>query len=103
MENQKHKRIPLLLIAVLLAVLLFIAGQQLAYKLRADIAQQSRDSVKQAVLEGAIQCYAVEGAYPPNLEYLEENYGLLVDHAQYVVSYDCFASNVLPDVRVLSR
>ena len=68
-----------------------------------DIRQQSRESVRQAVLRSATECYCVEGAYPESLSYLEEHYGLNVNHRDYIVSYAVFASNVAPDVRVLVR
>ncbi len=49
----------------------------------------------------AIQCYASEGSYPPNLEYLETHYGLLLKKERYGYYYEVFASNVLPDIRVI--
>jgi hypothetical protein len=49
----------------------------------------------------AIQCYASEGSYPPDLEYLVNNYGLILHHDDYIYYYEVFASNVLPDIRVL--
>ena len=35
---------------------------------------------------GGMQCYALEGAYPPNLEYLEDNYGLILDEQTLCLS-----------------
>lgn len=59
--------------------------------------------VRQAVKNAALTCYAVEGAYPPTLDYLRENYGLAYDEDRYIVAYDGFASNLMPDIRVLER
>ena len=56
-----------------------------------------------AVLQAAVQCYAVEGSYPASLDYLEENYGLLVNHDRFIVTYEAFASNLMPQVNVLER
>ncbi len=53
-----------------------------------------------AIKRSAVQCYAIEGFYPPSIEYLEDNYGLVVDHDSYVVSYRVFASNIMPDIEV---
>ena len=75
----------------------------LGKKMISDLAGQESDSVKQAVLRCAVQCYAVEGAYPENLDYMEENYGLTINEKQYIVIYDAFASNLLPQVSVLPR
>ena len=56
-----------------------------------------RDAVRSAVLT----CYAVEGAYPMTLEYLADRYGLAYNEEAYIVSYDAFATNVMPEIRVL--
>lgn len=58
------------------------------------------DILADAIVRSAVQCYAIEGFYPPSIEYLEDNYGLVVDHDKYVVSYSIFASNIMPDVEV---
>ena len=65
--------------------------------------RQSGQAVRDAVLRGTVQCYAVEGAYPSSLSYLEEHYGLVINHEKYIVSYNAYASNLAPDVRVLVR
>lgn len=68
-----------------------------------DIREGSAASIRETVLRAAAQCYAVEGAYPPSLSYLEENYHLVINHRDFIVSYEAFASNLPPDVRVLVR
>lgn len=65
--------------------------------------EQGAASVRAAVLDAAMQCAAVEGSYPSSLEYLEERYGLVVNHQDYLVAYDAFASNVPPTVVVVPR
>lgn len=53
-----------------------------------------------AIKRSAVQCYAIEGFYPPSIEYMENKYGLVVDHDKYVINYHIFASNIMPDVEV---
>ena len=91
-------------LAILAAVLLLwlIIGP-LSSRLSRDVSEQSGQAVRDAVLRGAVQCYAVEGAYPSSLSYLEEHYGLVINHEKYIVSYNAYASNLAPDVRVLVR
>ena len=48
-------------------------------------------------------CYAAEGRYPPDLEYLKEHYGIQVDEGRYTVRYDAFAENLMPDITVLEN
>ena len=89
---------------VLAAVLLLAAAAALLFpRLHRDMLESSRSSIRQAVLRSAVDCYAVEGAYPSSLTYLEENYGLVLNHRDFIISYNAFASNVLPDVQVLVR
>lgn len=66
-----------------------------------DLNENGARSLKETVLQSALQCYAVEGSYPPSLRYLEENYGLQINHKRYFVTYEIFASNILPQVTVL--
>lgn len=60
-------------------------------------------SIRQAVTRSAIQCYSVEGFYPPSLRYLEENYGLQLDKQHYMIDYQCFAANIMPDITVIPK
>lgn len=65
--------------------------------------QKQMELVRGAVRRAAVTCYAVEGRYPQQLSYLEEHYGLVYDQSRYFVSYDAFASNIMPDIRVMER
>lgn len=62
---------------------------------------QYTDSIKQAILRTSATCYALEGSYPPDLAYMESNYGLILDHKKYSYVYEVFASNIRPEVEVL--
>lgn len=55
------------------------------------------------VRRAAIDCYASEGRYPHELNYLIENYGLIYDDSRYSVMYEAFASNIIPDIAVSIR
>ncbi len=68
-----------------------------------DMDEESVKAMKAAVERCAMQCYVVEGAFPPSLAYLVENYGLQINEKEFYVSYDIFASNVPPAVKVISR
>ena len=59
--------------------------------------------LEQTLRRGCVACYAAEGIYPPNLEYLEEYYGLQIDETRYTVHYSAFAENLMPDITVLEN
>lgn len=59
--------------------------------------------IKEAIEQACIQCYALEGSYPPDLKYLSKHYGLLLNEEKYFYHYEIFASNVMPNVEVYER
>lgn len=63
--------------------------------------QEQIKATKDAITRAAVHCYALEGFYPSNIEYLENNYGLNIDHDRYIIDYIGFASNLMPDITVL--
>ena len=58
---------------------------------------------EQAVSQAAVSCYALEGAYPASYADLKQRSGVAVDEERYIVFYEIFASNIMPDVTVLER
>ena len=65
--------------------------------------QEQRALLEDAITRALVTCYAVEGRYPSSLSYLEENYGVQVNHSRFIVSYEAYASNQLPAVAVLEK
>lgn len=85
-----------LIAAICVAVLVFTNAQT-------AIREQSAISMRTAILNSAKQCCAVEGAYPQSLKYLEDHYGLVVNDTDYLITYECYADNVVPSVVVMPR
>ena len=88
----------------LLAIVAVLAAAVLLVN-RISSAQDSAetDIVRDAVKNAALTCYAVEGAYPDSVEYLREHYHLAYDEDRYLITYDAFASNMIPDIWVTER
>ena len=57
--------------------------------------------IKQPGDRAAVQCYALEGAYPQDLSHLEERYGVSVDADRFRVDYIYIASNLMPDITIV--
>ena len=96
--RRTNRIISFVAIVVCIAVLVFAVGVA-----RNNAREQAAASLREAVLNSAKQCCAVEGSYPSSLSHLEEDYGLTINHDDYVVSYEWFADNVLPTVVVTAR
>lgn len=61
------------------------------------------EALKKSIMNGAALCYSIEGEYPRDLEYLEENYGVNVSSNNYIVHYEYFGANISPTVTVIER
>lgn len=90
-------------ILCLLLALALAAALVLLPRVGRRIREDSREAIRDAVLRSAMECYAVEGVYPQSLEYLEQHYGLRVNHRDFIVSYEVFASNQPPSVFVMLK
>lgn len=101
--DKKRRSWPVFLAAVLTAVLLVFGFWLLAGGSGRDLKEEGEKALREAIRDSALQCYVVEGVYPANLEYLEEHYGLQINREDYYVVYQAFASNLPPDVTVVSR
>jgi len=86
--------------AVILVLLLFLTGLS---NLERGHGEEGRQQLEQAIHRAAAACYAAEGIYPPDLDYLKEYYGIQVDESRFAVFYEVFASNLMPDITVLER
>lgn len=98
-KRRSIRRITGFFIAVALALIIGFAYSNAS----ASLHEQGAASVRQAILDAAMQCCAVEGTYPSSLAHLEEDYGLTINHEDYVITYEAFAGNVMPSVAVIAR
>lgn len=98
-ENRLRRLLPLFLLLICLPVFLYAAAGALSGRARAQALALTERSVRRA----ALQCYALEGAYPTSLGALTERYGVTVDQSRYFVDYRYVASNLMPEITVLPR
>ena len=90
-------------IAWVIVGVLLIGAIGIVFGLGNSEKEAETELVRSAVKNAALSCYAVEGAFPESVDYLRERYGLVYDESRYIVVYDAFASNILPDIRVLEK
>ncbi|MDO5601408.1 MAG: hypothetical protein Q4G07_01435 [Oscillospiraceae bacterium] len=65
--------------------------------------QQELSGAEQSIRRSAVHCYATEGFYPADLAYLEQHYGLVLNHEKYIILYEAMGDNVMPFIRVLPQ
>ncbi|MBQ9015052.1 MAG: hypothetical protein IJ109_02930 [Firmicutes bacterium] len=104
MYSDKVKKTTLLIVSLL--ILCLIAAALVWWAVSAGTRNMKEEGVtalKQTITSAARQCYVVEGVYPSDLAYLEDNYGLRINKDDYYVTYEAFAQNLPPTVRVTLR
>lgn len=91
----------------LVFILLFAAIAVIFVRgLRSTAESEKREALRiaeESVRRAAVSCYATEGRYPESYEYIREHCGVRVNGAKYIVHYEIFASNIMPDISVTER
>lgn len=65
--------------------------------------EEHRLQLEESIRLASVSCYANEGKYPSDLEYLAEHYGVQIDSDRYAVYYEVFAENLMPEITVVER
>lgn len=88
--------LPLMAAAVLLCALA-------VSRLEQGRQEAGKRQLEEALRRTAVACYAGEGFYPPDVDYMQRHYGLAYDEESYTVYYEVYASNLMPDITVLEK
>lgn len=89
--------LPLLLLLLAIPVVLLLGSAIMDRQASRQALSMTEDAIRRA----AVQCYALEGFYPADIDYLERYYGVQVDTDRYYVGYQYVASNLMPDITIL--
>ncbi len=102
---QIHKRkkitsfhIGILIFAAILSVFLY----GISY-VGSSTGERQEASLIKAMERNIVHCYALEGFYPPSLEYMEEHYGLSYDKNLFIVDYQPIGTNLYPDFTIIRK
>ncbi len=85
------------------SICLIIAVSTAITSVETTNSQEQLSALEDTIMRSAIHCYSLEGAYPTEISYLEENYDLVIDWDKYIVHYEMFASNIAPDITVILK
>ncbi len=90
--------------AMFYSILLFVAVIAIIIigvrSVSGTVAEEQLIMLENSVRRSAVQCYALEGSYPANLDYLKDEYGLYYDEEKFVVHYLNVGGNLLPEIAV---
>lgn len=86
--------------AVLVIALWFFTA---VHQLEVESTGEGKTQLETALRRAAVACYASEGFYPPDVDYLTAHYGVQIDEERFTVFYHVFAENLMPDITVLEK
>lgn len=96
----KNIQLSIMFVVSVLIIVIILSGID-AYDNRFNSIETER--IQGLVEKLAIQCYATEGAYPPNIAYLVDNYGLVLIEEKYIYEYEPVAENIKPVVQIFVK
>lgn len=101
-SRKRRRGFGLLLFPALVILLVLVLGSA------ADRMQGSERKAQKKALESALSrditaCYALEGAYPPDVAYLRAHYGLVYDEDVFSVGYEVQGENLRPTYTVVEK
>lgn len=102
-SRNKLYRLRFISLPVLAFLLLFLLFARGISSVSETTLEKQEESLQTAIERSVVQCYAVEGTYPPSLTYLEEHYGLTYDHELFFIDYQVYGSNIFPDITILRK
>ena len=101
-RDRTHRRRRLVVVLLVCALVIGVLAAAINVA-RINSREQGATALRQSILSAAVRCCAVEGSYPMSLDKLEEDYGLRINHRDYIITYEAYASNIAPSVVVIPR
>lgn len=92
----KKIRLPLLAFIILFFIFFDAIGS-----VDETTAQKQKEHLTTSLRRNITQSYAVEGTYPPSLDYIKENYGLTYDESIFFIDYKFIGANIYPDITII--
>ena len=96
----KFKSIYVAILVFAVFMFIFMMGVAIMGTGNGDRQEQALNS---AMERDIMHCYALEGFYPPSLEYMEEHYGLTYDKSAYIVDYQPVGNNIYPNYTIIKK
>lgn len=97
---KKYKQI-IINIVIIAAVIIYILIN--LTNTSKNLAEKEIIRLQKALENAAVTCFSIEGFYPSNIDYLLENYGIVVDDDKYNVFYETQGANFKPRIIVFRK
>lgn len=100
---KKEKKMFLSFIPAILAIVVLVFFAISMEKINQSSRTEQAEILETAVFRTITECYALEGSYPPNIDYLVTNYGLTYESDDFFIDYKYIGANLRPDVTIIQR
>ncbi len=91
------------LLCLFIGIVAVVAVDRFEVELHEEtIGSSNVEEIEETIKKTLVACYAVEGAYPSELNYLE-NYGIVFDTEKYIYEYSPKISYEFPEIKVKLR
>lgn len=97
-KNKTQLTIVIQIVVFFAAFFLFLYGVRM---LAAKSEEYQEESLKKALLQDIVYCYAQDGRYPESLDYIKKTCGLTYNEELFYVDYRTYGNNILPDYTVI--
>lgn len=88
--------LPLIVLAIVIGIFYYAVNT-----ISESSTAKQKEALRNAVDNDVTYCYSIEGSYPEDVQYLEDNYGLTYDHERFFVGYRLQGSNIRPDITII--
>ena len=90
------------IITAVLSLSIFILGYSI-YIIDRDSSARETAAIQEVIDKALLQCYALEGSYPSDLQYLSDHYGVILNENDYFYYYEAYGANIFPDVQIVKK
>lgn len=101
-ENKFIHYIKKIRLPIIAFIILFFIFFDAIVSVDENTAIRQQELATQSLQRSITQCYAIEGTYPPSLEYIKEHYGLTYDESLLFIDYKFIGSNIYPDITIIN-
>lgn len=92
-----------IIITVVVFVLVLVLFAFLMGRTGNSADREQAQLLEDAIRNAAVTNYAIDGVYPDTLESIVDMYGIIIDEGRFLVRYNVFASNIMPDIHVINK
>ena len=98
-EKRHIVRFAPVLLGIAAIVFLWVSADRMS----TENAAHEKEIVSTALTRSLTQCYALEGFYPPDLDYLCDHYGFTYNQNHFFIDYQYIGGNLRPDVTIIEK